>query len=516
MKKFKKIFAALAASTLVAAMSFTSMAASITINSGAPADGIDTTTYTYYQMLKASISGENVAYYVEGEDSTYADKISSLKAYLDDDSEEDALFTVSNKTVAGNRWNVTPSAKLTTLIQSSEVGKAEAAKKIAAAFETIKNSAIDSTNFTSANGKAEAKNLEPGYYLVESSLGTVLAVDTLDDVEITEKNGYPRDAKKVAERSVITGRNITYYITVDVPASVIDTETITVHDTFEDKFSFDKMSVQVHTENTKDATNLSSTGINVDTPVAELAGKSYANWDTVAGFKLETENLKDGCTFEMKISQLNKYKNKSIVIKYTAQLDDVEADKDYFNREHLTYTNYYTSTEKEAPVKTYDFNLVKTFSDSDGVKGLTAEFNLYEDTDSNGALDLQKDLAMKLFLDSTGYIVSNRQGANKTITVNKDIPLNIRGLGEGTYYLVETRTSDGYNLLAEAVKINIAADGKVTLADGTEAANETVTVNNEKGIQLPSTGGMGTVAFAVVGLIVMAGAAVTLIIKKRA
>ena len=123
---------------------------------------------------------------------------------------------------------------------------------------------------------------------------------------------------------------------------------------------------------------------------------------------------------------------------------------------------------------------------------------------------------MKLFLDGTGYIVSNRQGANTTITANKGTKLNIRGLGEGTYYLVETRTSDGYNLLAEEVKINIAADGKVTLADGTEAANETVTVNNEKGIRLPSTGGMGTVAFAVVGLIVMAGAAVTLIIKKRA
>ena len=103
MKKFKKIFAALAASALVASMSFTSMAASITINSGAPSDGIDTTTYTYYQMLKASISGENVAYYVEGKDSTYADEISKLKADLDDDKEEDDLFTVSEKTVAGNR-----------------------------------------------------------------------------------------------------------------------------------------------------------------------------------------------------------------------------------------------------------------------------------------------------------------------------------------------------------------------------------------------------------------------------
>ena len=318
MKKFKKIFAALAASALVAAMSFTSMAASITINSGAPANGTDTTRYTYYQMLKASISGENVAYYVETE--TLAEAIRGLEADLDHDGINDAFFTVSGKTVAGNRWNVTPSEKLTTLIQAGEDGKAEAAKKIAAAFKTIKVSAIKTDHFDSAGRKAEATNLDPGYYLVESSLGTVLAVDTVGDVTINEKNGYPRDAKKVAERSVITGRNITYYITVDVPASVIDGETITVHDTFENKFSFDKMSVQVHTEDTKDANNPSSTGINVDTAVDELAdeSKSYANWDTVDGFLLLTDGLTDGCTFEMKISQLNKYNNKSIVIKYTA------------------------------------------------------------------------------------------------------------------------------------------------------------------------------------------------------
>ena len=54
MKKFKKIFAAIAASALVAAMSFTSMAAaSITINSNLSADeGTEATTYKYYQILK--------------------------------------------------------------------------------------------------------------------------------------------------------------------------------------------------------------------------------------------------------------------------------------------------------------------------------------------------------------------------------------------------------------------------------------------------------------------------------
>ena len=56
MKKFKKIFAAIAASALVAAMSFTSMAATtVTVNRNEQSGTVNT-TYTYYQVLKASVS----------------------------------------------------------------------------------------------------------------------------------------------------------------------------------------------------------------------------------------------------------------------------------------------------------------------------------------------------------------------------------------------------------------------------------------------------------------------------
>ena len=105
--------------------------------------------------------------------------------------------------------------------------------------------------------------------------------------------------------------------------------------------------------------------------------------------------------------------------------------------------------------------------------------------------------------------------------------MNVSGLGEGTYYLVETATASGYNVLDHAITIEVTPSydkttghvngGTVVITNGeTRTENGGVTVENVQGTILPSTGGMGTVAFAVVGLIVMAGAAVTLIIKKRA
>ena len=100
---------------------------------------------------------------------------------------------------------------------------------------------------------------------------------------------------------------------------------------------------------------------------------------------------------------------------------------------------------------------------------------------------------------ATEYI-SNEEGNVKAFT----------GLVDGTYTLVEKTTPAGYNTAEDSTFI--IQGGKYTEKN----LNQELVVLNMKGIELPSTGGMGTVAFAVVGLIVMAGAAVTLIIKKRA
>lgn len=104
-------------------------------------------------------------------------------------------------------------------------------------------------------------------------------------------------------------------------------------------------------------------------------------------------------------------------------------------------------------------------------------------------------------------------GEATVYTTDKNGVVKISGLAAGTYYLLEIEAPEGYNVLTAPYEVTLTKGVDDKKVDHLLATPE---VANNKGALLPSTGGMGTVAFAVVGLIVMAGAAVTLIIKKRA
>lgn len=102
----------------------------------------------------------------------------------------------------------------------------------------------------------------------------------------------------------------------------------------------------------------------------------------------------------------------------------------------------------------------------------------------------------------------------------------IKGLDDAIdYYLYETKAPAGYNLMSEPVHFVIsasyAADGSnytsVTVTVGAAAASDTLSANvvNKSGSTLPETGGIGTTIFYVLGSLLVVGAGVVLITRKR-
>lgn len=486
MKKFKKIFAALAASALVAAMSFTSMAAaaaSITINSGTTV-GTDKTSYTYYKILNADIlyndkkEIQNVSYYVTNSD--LADKIT-----------ETGLFEVT-KSADGTRWNVVAKASTTD------------AEAIAKAFDNnaiLNNDAVKSAsgnfaqNETTVEGKetvqAVATGLTDGYYLIKSSLGTVLAVQTTGEegVTITEKNEYPTLVKTRDKETASYGEKIKYSVVVSIPATAAA----------KDIFVVDTMTSGLTPFDGDDADDLLDVTATVD-------GNELTQENAVTVTSQSNNVIK----IKIPAAAVKEYRNKQVTLTYHAVLNNsAKPTKAESNSAYLTYANY-TSLISSVDVTTYGFELTKV----DGAKKNTtdrfipaaagdAEFTLYKTKDGNEKIYVVKDEA------SNTYQITTTVTDTKILAGGVNHDATIVGLAAGTYYLQEDEAPTGYNKLAERKPI--------TVVSGENAAAENkVEVENNAGIKLPSTGGMGTTVFAIVGLLVMAGAAVTLIIKKRA
>ena len=482
MKKFKKIFAALAASALVAAMSFTSMAASITISRGDnfEAGGENSTeeTHTYYKVLSAIKTSDGLG---NTTNENVGGKTEEIKGVSYQIKADDPWFEVLNTDSDVKKYlKLTQSADKSVYVvewTAKENGEAEAIKLANFLKKHLNDDKIKNTGTTF---KTEAKDLTDGYYLITSSLGTNLILAT-SDITIKEKNVYPTIAKFVDDNKSLADHNIgdmvPYIITVTVPKNVVtdDDHQIVIDDTMASVLKFNGVVKAVEGDNT-----------------------------TFTAFKMTKV---DDHHFTITLNDLAAAKGKTITFTYAAELlAAAGANTEYANEATLSYSNYVTP-KKIANVKTFAFTLKKEKEDKTELTGAKFELRTNE-TDSDSAIMFVADATKENYVkaDSTA-------AGSKTIEAGT---VNIRGIKSGTYYLVETEAPQGYNVLDHAVEVKINDEGKILDKDNKPLASNIVVVENKKGLMLPSTGGMGTVAFAVVGLIVMAGAAVTLIIKKRA
>ena len=484
MKKLKKIFAALAASALVAAMSFTSMAASITIDrSDSFQEGGENSqkeNYTYYKVLSAIKTSEHLGDTTDGNVGGETEEIKGVSYQI---KEDDPWFNVLNSDSEVKKYlKLTQSADKSVYVvewAAKNNGEAEAIKLANALKNYLSDAAIKNTGETFETG--ETKTVTDGYYLITSSLGTNLILAT-SDITIKEKNVYPTITKFVDGNESLADHNIgdmvPYTITVTVPENVVtDNEhQIVINDTMAKGFLKFK-DVVTAVDSTNSAFNA-----------------------------FETTKISDN-EFKITLKNLSEAKGKTITFTYTAELlAAAAANTEYANEATLSYSNYVTP-KKIANVKTFAFTLKKVNEDGNELGGAMFELRAVAN-DSSSAIKFVADAEKKNYVkaDST---------ATGSATIEAGT-VNVRGIKSGTYYLVETTAPQGYNVLDHAVEVKINDEGNILDKENKPLASNIVVVENKKGLMLPSTGGMGTVAFAVVGLIVMAGAAVTLIIKKRA
>ena len=156
-----------------------------------------------------------------------------------------------------------------------------------------------------------------------------------------------------------------------------------------------------------------------------------------------------------------------------------------------------------------------------------AKFRLYraEDDAKNNP-----DNAIKVTDNKDGsYTVADKDAAEKNmdmVTVGTDIGgkgynLHLNGLAAGDYWLVETEAPAGYNKLTAPVKITIAKSGTTNVNGWTISKGDTVEkdkiidIENSTGTILPETGGMGTVLFTVVAVVLILGVAISFIRSRR-
>ena len=184
--------------------------------------------------------------------------------------------------------------------------------------------------------------------------------------------------------------------------------------------------------------------------------------------------------------------------------------------------------EDKVIVFTYKLDVTKVDATDNNTKLENAEFKLHNAAGKWATVNTEGRI--------TGWVDSETDGA--ILKSNAQGHFEVIGLDHGTYYLKETKAPAQYNILANEVEFVINATtsnvqdwageadkaltaieikvGENTTTGNKEQGSVGITVENKKGSQLPSTGGIGTTIFYVVGGILMVGAAVLLITKRRA
>lgn len=495
MKTMKKLSSLLLALVMILAMSVPAFAAegnltggSITIDNAVPGQ-----TYNAYQILYLESYSTDVG--------AYAYKANpAWRAFINSSAIKDIYLKVDDQGYVTWVKDADP-------VAFAKLAQAEATKQgstITADATEIATAAAQGATYSTV----KFENLKLGYYLVDTTLGTLCSLDTTNpNVAMQEKNEVPGIKKEVQEDSTNDWGESN---TAQIGDTVNFKTTIYAKPGAQNYVMHDVMS---------EGLTLISSNITVTAGTATLtAGSEYT---------LTTSGLSDSCDFEIAFKQTyldTITANTEIVVAYSAILNDdaVISTNANTNKTKLDYGDDSETVWDETKTYSFSFDIVKTKSESSEGSGSYelldgAEFALY-DAQTGGKL-------IPLVKDGNNYRVatiteSTAVGFTSATIVAKGGQATVIGLDANTtYWLEETKQPDGYNKLDRRVEVRIEDSNISTTltTDSTdwEAGDGGVHIINKTGAELPTTGGMGTTIFYVVGSILLGSAVILLIAKKR-
>ena len=502
MKRMKKIMAVLLAAIMTMAMAATAFAAetthSLTVNANGGQD-LKGQTINLYKLFDVTESNS-------GETTNYAYTVNTAAGY------KDAIKSALGTSFTGTTDEDYAAAVLA--LKDTEGAVQKFANDFTADALTKNLSATATSNkITDSKTSYEFTGLDAGYYLVyvtggkeiQSSLVTVDA--TTNTVNL--KTEAPSITKTADKETVSIGQVVKYTVTGVIPDTTGYSEYVyKIHDELTNGLDF------VNNEN-----GAACTGNKVTVKVAfsDATDASEAPTEAIIA-EDNSRKMSLDLSAWVKANQKNKGKEFTVIYYAKVNADAVVTEK---NNAQLEYGNKpgetTTTTPSEAKTPTYPLDILKKEKTSN--KQLAgAKFSLYT-TEANATAGTN---AINVSGSNGNYVVDPTSENTVFESVEniegKGYNLHVNGLAAGNYWLVETEAPAGYNKLTAPIKVTITKTGDtewtVSKDDATEE-DKIIDVENSTGSLLPSTGGMGTIIFAVIAAILVLGVAVSFIRDKR-
>lgn len=497
MKHARKLASLLLALVMVFALATTVFAQDVTVTGGKGSITISNAakgeTYTIYKLFDATVNAD-------GSSIAYTGKVpESLKDYFSAD--------------ANDYISATPAAK----------NGENMSEGLRSALKTWAETATPTSHAVSDGSALNFQGLEYGYYVVTTTQGEqVISVDsTKPDAKIVDKNSSsPKDLHKNADvDDVSIGDTVTYTVSFKTSnyygagAAAKEIVSYTIEDNLPDFLTDVTVNSIIVDKDGSDTTTNDRTTVTT----TQFADKKIViDWYDEANNQFLYDN---GAT---------------VTITYTAKVTDKAAiaGNGNTNKVTVTWTTKGSNQPEPNPIETnetiftYAIALKKVNNKGVALPGAVFEFPFYVKStpDANGAY--------------TYAGTTTAEGLTNQITTPDSGVIVVKGVKSGEYKIEEVTAPAGYNKLTdpvtvEAVKTNsttthtivyLDKDGnkvdesvtaiKVTVDIDTIAATAVVVVN-KAGTELPSTGGMGTTVFYVLGAVLVMGAVVLLVTKKR-